>query len=72
MLFQIKNRTPLFERITITHVLVLGLFFRLLAVIFSRGYAFHDDHFEMAELVQRWREGISFFYGQAVMFMCSA
>lgn len=62
MLFQIKNGKPLLERITITHVLVLGLFFRLLAVFFSRGYAFHDDHFEMAELVQRWREGISFLW----------
>ena len=40
----------------------MGLLFRLFAVIFSKGYAFHDDHFEMAELVQRWREGYSFLW----------
>lgn len=43
-------------------MLILGLIFRLAAVVFSKGYAFHDDHFEMAELVARWQEGYSFLW----------
>lgn len=56
----IKNQW--LQRISITHVLIIGLVFRLIAVFFSKGYAFHDDHFEMAELVERWRQGYSFLW----------
>ncbi|HEX7904513.1 MAG TPA: glycosyltransferase family 39 protein [Chitinophagaceae bacterium] len=55
-------KSSLLSRMNIGQVLLIGLIFRLLAVFFSKGYAFHDDHFEMAELVQRWREGISFLW----------
>jgi hypothetical protein len=44
------SKKNLFEKITIKHILFTGLFVRLLAVFFSPGYAFHDDHFEMQEL----------------------
>ena len=50
------------EKISLKQIIVIGLIFRFAAVIFSKGYAFHDDHFEMAELVQRWKEGISFLW----------
>ncbi|HEY6504365.1 MAG TPA: glycosyltransferase family 39 protein, partial [Chitinophagaceae bacterium] len=52
----------LFEKLTIKHILFAGLFVRLLAVFFSPGYAFHDDHFEMQELVFNWEDGISFLW----------
>lgn len=52
----------LFEKLTIRHILLTGLLIRLLAVIFSPGYAFHDDHFEMPELVFRWKDGVNFLW----------
>lgn len=48
------------KKISIRQILLMGLVFRLLAAFFSEGYAFHDDHFEVIELVQKWQEGISF------------
>lgn len=42
--------------------MVLAVIVRLLAVLFSPGYAFHDDHFEMPELVYRWKHGINFLW----------
>ena len=58
------------KKSSIKQILFIGLTFRLLAVFFSRGYAFHDDHFEMAELVFKWRDGISFMWtgGSAHVF----
>jgi hypothetical protein len=58
-LFRTLNKT-LFDKITILHILAAGLLFRLLAAFFSEGYAFSDDHFEVIELVQKWRDGVSF------------
>jgi hypothetical protein len=52
----------LFNRITIKQILFVGLTLRLLAVFFSPGYAFHDDHFEMPELVFKWKDGINFLW----------
>ena len=52
----------LFEKITIQQILFAGLVIRLLAVFFSPGYAFHDDHFEMPELVFRWKDGVNFLW----------
>lgn len=57
-----KPVNQLLEKITIRHVLLLALVVRLLAVFFSPGYAFHDDHFEMPELVFRWKQGINFLW----------
>jgi hypothetical protein len=50
------------RRLTITQVIGIGLLIRLVAVFFSPGYAFHDDHFEMPELVFKWKDGISFLW----------
>ena len=52
----------IFDKLTIKHILVIGLVLRLLAVFFSPGYAFYDDHFEMPELVYNWKNGISFLW----------
>jgi len=35
-------------------ILMVGLFFRLIAAIFSEGYAFQDDHFLIIEVAQQW------------------
>ncbi len=56
------NKQIWISQLNIRHVMLIGLVFRLICVVFSKGYAFHDDHFEMAELVQRWRDGYSFLW----------
>ncbi len=42
-------------------ILLLGGFFRLLAVFFSNGYAMHDDHFHVVEVAQGWVDGRDLF-----------
>ena len=44
--------TKLLNNLNLKIILFLGLFFRILATIFSKGYAFTDDHFEVVELAQ--------------------
>ena len=56
------TNTGLLNKLTIKQVLLIGLLFRLLAVFYSKGYGFHDDHFETLELVDRWQHGISFLW----------
>ena len=38
-----------------------GLFFRLLAVIFSRGFGWIDDQFLVIEIAQSWVDGIDYY-----------
>ncbi len=44
--------TNYLERLTLNKILWIGLFFRVLASVFSEGYAFTDDHFEVVEIAQ--------------------
>ena len=44
--------TQFLNNLNLKKILLLGLFFRILATIFSKGYAFTDDHFEVVELAQ--------------------
>ena len=44
--------TNFLDNLNLKKILFLGLFFRILATIFSKGYAFTDDHFEVIELAQ--------------------
>ncbi len=46
-----KNNNPL------AFALLLGGFFRLMAVIFSKGFGMHDDHFLVIEAAQSWVDG---------------
>lgn len=39
-------------------ILLAALVLRLLAAFFSKGYAFHDDHFCVTRVAQSWAEGI--------------
>jgi hypothetical protein len=48
--------------LTLRQILLIGFIARLLAVFFSPGYAFHDDHFELPELIFMWKDGISFLW----------
>lgn len=38
-------------------ILIAGLFFRLLSVLFSQGYGMFDDHFLIIESAQSWADG---------------
>lgn len=39
-------------------ILLAALALRLLAAFFSKGYAFHDDHFCVIRVAQSWAEGV--------------
>ena len=43
-------------------ILIASAFFRLLAVIFSKGYGMHDDHFLVIEAAQSWVDGHDYNY----------
>ncbi len=40
------------ESLNLRKILLIGLFFRVLSIIFSKGYAFTDDHYEVVVLAQ--------------------
>jgi len=42
-------------------ILLTGLFFRMLAVVFAKGYGWHDDQFLIIEIAQSWVDGIDFY-----------
>ena len=44
--------TKILKSLNLKKIIFIGLFFRLLSAIFSKGYAFTDDHFEIVELAQ--------------------
>ena len=41
-------------------ILFVAAFFRLIAVIFSKGYGMHDDHFLVIEAAQSWVDGADY------------
>src|SRR5438874_8316462 len=41
-------------------IMIGGAFFRLLAVLFSKGYGMHDDHFLVIEAAQSWVDGADY------------
>lgn len=43
-------------------ILLGAAFFRLLAVLFSKGYGMHDDHFLVIEAAQSWVDGKDYNY----------
>src|SRR5512142_1016286 len=44
----------------LTVIMVLAVFFRLLAVIFARGFGMIDDHFLVIESAQSWVDGYDY------------
>jgi hypothetical protein len=43
-------------------LLILGFFVRLVSVIFSKGFGWHDDHFLIIEASQSWVDGFDYNY----------
>jgi hypothetical protein len=48
------------EKRPLSLILFLGIFFRLLAVIFSKGFGMHDDHFLIVESSSSWVDGYDY------------
>ncbi|HWY36710.1 MAG TPA: glycosyltransferase family 39 protein [Nitrosopumilaceae archaeon] len=46
----------------LTLIIFAGLFFRLLSVIFSKGFGMFDDHFLVMEAAQSWVDGTDYNY----------
>lgn len=44
------------EKLNLTHILLLAFLWRLIAVFFSPGFAFSDDHFEIIEIAKKWMD----------------
>ena len=61
----------IFESLSIYHIMVIGFLLRLLAAVFSKGYAFHDDHFDVIELAQKWRDGVNFYWMEGPVYNVS-
>ncbi len=47
-------------------ILIIALAVRLLAAFFSKGYAFHDDHFDVIRAAQDWVDGIPHWIADAI------
>jgi len=45
---------------TYSPILLLGILFRLIAILFSQGYGMHDDHFLVIEASGSWVEGADY------------
>ena len=54
----IQRFLNLYKSHTLNVILIIGLIFRMIAVVFSEGFAFQDDHFLVIEIAQHWVEGI--------------
>lgn len=39
-------------------IIIIALFFRIIAALFSQGYAFNDDHFDVITVAQHWVYGL--------------
>lgn len=59
MTLQNKSRfLSYIEKHPLTTILLAALILRLLAAFFSKGYAFHDDHFCVLRVANSWANGI--------------
>lgn len=54
--------TPTKERylISLPFIILIALAVRLLAAFFSKGFAFHDDHFDVITIAQGWLDGFQY------------
>lgn len=50
----------IWQRNPLSLIIFFAIFTRLIAVIFSKGFAFHDDHFNIIETPQSWVFGITY------------
>lgn len=47
------------NNLTLRNILLIALFFRICAAIFSPGFGMYDDHFYTIEIAQEWAEGLN-------------
>ncbi len=52
----------LWEEKPLTLILFAAIFFRLLAVLFAKGFGMHDDHFLVIESAQSWVDNFDYNY----------
>ena len=57
MILYIKDK---WENKPLQLIIAVGLFFRLLAVVFSKGWGMQDDHFLIIEASQSWADGTDY------------
>jgi hypothetical protein len=56
----ISNIKLFYKNNTYYSILLIGLFLRLVAVLFSKGYGMHDDHFLIIEASKSWVDGFDY------------
>jgi glycosyl transferase family 22 (putative mannosyltransferase) len=56
----IKNINQYYTNHPLRTVLAIGLLLRLIAVIFSKGFGMHDDHFLVIEASKAWVDGTEY------------
>jgi hypothetical protein len=56
------------DRHPLALVMAVAAVLRLAAALLSRGYAFHDDHFEVVEVAQHWVDGLRDWLGRSDSF----
>lgn len=57
----IKTLKAQYQKNPLKYILIAGMFFRLLAVIFSKGFGWIDDQFLVIEVAQSWVDGTDFY-----------
>ena len=55
-----RTLKTLWEEHPLRLIIFLALFFRILAVLFSKGYGMHDDHFLVIESAQSWVDNFDY------------
>ncbi|MEI6694737.1 MAG: glycosyltransferase family 39 protein [Bacteroidota bacterium] len=48
------------KKLNIQQILGIAIILRLIAVIFAKGYGYHDDHFLIVEAAQSWADGYDY------------
>jgi hypothetical protein len=56
----IISKSKYWEKKPLQLILLIAIIVRLVAVIFSKGYGMHDDHFLVIETAQSWLDGASY------------
>jgi glycosyl transferase family 22 (putative mannosyltransferase) len=58
----VKQKIELYYKSNpIGFILIVGAIVRLVAVVFSKGYGWHDDQFLIIEIAQSWLDGIDYY-----------
>ena len=56
----IKRANQFWEEKPLPVIIILSIFFRLIAVIFAKGWGMLDDHFLVIESAQSWVDGFDY------------